>query len=247
MSYHFIKFFSLKEYSKRIVAYFDSFSKLEKINVPFQIEHGAYQSSEGRNKDYNYILKITVNSDINKFKSGIENKYSQLLEQLQPSLNEEKDVFSIEYRSSIQLMNKSVDSKSPINHVVFLPFSETCKIEEINKSFEYLTGLFNNLPGISSFSFGKCYDSISEKNYVFEMSFSDQTNRDNYLTNKQHLDVAHKIFPLLKNGAESIIAFDYSSSIIPTENSMLPNCSFFTFKPDEVKDSNNFILKTTLN
>lgn len=244
MSYHFIKFFSLKEYSKPIVTYFDSFSNLEKINVPFQVEHGAYKSSEGRNKGYNYILKFTVNSDITKFKSEIENEFKRLLEQLKLSL---EDVFSIEYETSTQLTNRSVESTSPINHVVFLPFNEMCTNEEINKSFEFLTSLFNELPGISSFSYGKCQDSISEKNYVFEMNFSDETKRDNYLTDKQHIDVAHKIIPLLKNGAESIIAFDYLTSVLPMKPLILSNSSFFTFKPEEEADSNNLIQKNTLN
>lgn len=247
MSYHFIKLFSFKEHSKLIVTYFDIFSKLEKINIPFQVEHGIYQSSEGRNKGYNYILKITANSDNTKFKSVIENEYRRLLEQLKPSLNETKDVFSIEYEPSILLTNKSVESQLPINHVVFLPFNETCNIKEINKSFEYLTSLFNKLPGISSFSYGKCRDSISEKNYVFEMHFSNETNRDNYLTDKQHIDVANKIIPLLKNGAESIIAFDYLTPIISRENSMLPNCSFFTFEPEDETDNNCLIPKTGIN
>lgn len=247
MNYHFIKLFSLKECSKSVITYFDDFLKSREIsNVSYLIEHGPYQSAEGRNKGYNYILKITVDGNPAKFKSETEKEYLKFLEKLKPSLNEEKEVFSIEYEPSTQLTNQSVHSQSPINHVVFLPFKETCKIIEINKSFELLTNLFNELPGIASFGYGQCHDS-SNKNYVFEMNFSDEAKRDNYLTDKQHVEVAHRIIPLLENGAESIIAFDYLTSITPKKLPALPNSSFFALKPEANIIENNPASKPALN
>lgn len=248
MNYHFIKLFSLKECSKSVITHFDNFLKSKKIdNVPFLTEHGTYQSSEGRNKGYNYLLKITIDGDAAKFKSEIENEYKALLKQLKTSLSEEKDVFSIEYEPSTQLSNQSVPIQFPINHIVFLPFKETCKNEEINKSFELLTNLFNELPGISSFSYGKCRDSISDKKYIFEMNFSDEANRDNYLTDKQHVEVAHRIIPLLEKGADSIIAFDYFTSMTPKKLFTLPNSSFFTLKPADTVVENNPAQKPAMN
>ena len=247
MNYHFIKLFSLKECSKSVITHFNDFLKSKKIdNVTYLIEHGAYQSSEGRNKGYNYLLKISIEGDAAKFKSEIENEYIELLEQLKPSLNEE-DVFSIEYEPSTQLTNQSVPIQSPINHVVFLPFKDTCKSVEINKSFKLLTNLFNELPGISSFGYGKCQDSISDKNFVFEMNFSDEANRDNYLTDKQHVEVAHRIIPLLEKGADSIIAFDYFTSMTPKKLFTLSNSSFFTLKPEDKVVENNPLPKPANN
>jgi Stress responsive A/B Barrel Domain len=248
MNYHFIKLFSLKEGSKSNITHFNNFLKFKEINnVTYLIEHGPYQSTEGRNKSYNYILKIAIDGDTAKFKSEIENDYLELLELLKPSLNEEEDIFSIEYEPSTQHTNQSVYSQSPINHVVFLPFKQTCKNKEINKSFELLTNLFNELPGISSFSYGKCRDSISNKNYIFEMNFSDAEKRDSYLTDKQHIEVAHRIIPLLKNGSESIIAFDYLTSMTSKKLSSLPNSSFFKLKPETNVVEKNPALKPALN
>lgn len=120
--------------------------------------------TEGLNKGYNYLLKIAIEGDADKFQSEIE--------------------IEIEYAPSTQLINKLVPIQSPINHIVFLPFKDTCKNVEINKSFELLTHLFNELPDISSFAYGKCQKTSSDKNYVFEIIFSDEANRDNYLTDE---------------------------------------------------------------
>lgn len=248
MNYHFIKLFSLKECSKSAITQFDDFLKSKELNkITHLIEHGPYQSAEGRNKGYNYILKISVDGNPAKFKSEAEKEYLEFLEQLKPFLNEEKEVFSIEYEPSTQLTNQSVHSQSPINHVVFLPFKETCKNVEINKSFELLTNLFNKLPGMSSFSYGKCQASISDKKYVFEMNFSDETNRDNYLTDKQHVEVAHRIIPLLEKGADSIIAFDYFTSKTSKKLFTLSNSSFFTLKPEDNITENNPVQKPAMN
>lgn len=41
------------------------------------------------------------------------------------------------------------------------------------------------------------------------MNFTNEINRDNYLKNEEHIKVAELIIPLLKDGENSIIAFDY--------------------------------------
>lgn len=249
MNYHFIKLFSLKECSKSNITHFNNFLKFKEMNsVTYLIEHGPYQSSEGRNKHYNYILKIAIHGDTAKFKSEIEDDYLELLEQLKPSFNQANDVFSIEYEHSTQLTNQLVPIQSPINHVVFLPFKETCKSVEINKSFELLTILFNELPGIYSFAYGKCQATSSDKSYVFEMIFSDEASRDIYLTDKQHINVAHRIIPLLENGSSSIIAFDYLTSMTPKKLSTVSsNNVFFKLKPKDNLAENNLVLKPALN
>lgn len=137
--------------------------------------------------------------------------------------------------------------QSPINHIVFLPFKNTCKNVEINKSFELLTHLFNELPSIFSFAYGKCQKTSSDKNYVFEMIFSDEANRDNYLTNEQHLEVAHRIIPLLEKRADSIIAFDYLTSMTPKKLFALANSSFFTLKSEDNVVENTRRLKPAIN
>lgn len=248
MNYHFIKLFSLKECSKPVMNHFNEFLIAKRIeNLPFLIEHGAYQSSEGLNKGYNYLLKIAIEGDADKFQSEIENEYKAFLEPFKPSFNEENDVFLIEYAPSTQLINKLVPIQSPINHIVFLPFKDTCKNVEINKSFELLTHLFNELPGIFSFAYGKCQKTSSDKNYVFEMIFSDEANRDNYLTDEQHLEVAHHIIPLLEKGADSIIAFDYLTSMTPKKLFALTNSSFFTLKSEDNVVENTRRLKPAIN
>lgn len=231
MNYHFIKLFSLKDCSESIISHFNNFLK-SKDTRNLTIEHGAYQSLEGRNKNYNYLLKISVTEDPTQLKAIIENEYLELLKHLKITLND-KNIFSIVYESSVQLINQSVKYKSPMNHLVFLPFKETCKHEEIEESFELLTNLFKELPGIASFSYGKCPESA--KNYVFEMNFADEENRDSYLIDPKHIEVAQRIIPLLEKGEESIIAFDYPLAIPAEKLSTLTNSSFFTPKNEKDK------------
>jgi hypothetical protein len=210
MNYNFIKLFSFRKCSDTITGHFNTFLKSnEKDHHIYQIEHGDYHSAEGLNKEYNYILKIVLNDrDIEKFKTTIKNEYEKLLGNVKSSLKNE-EILSFEYESNQQLTKQSIQQKSTINHVVFLPFKENCSEKDINNAFSLLTNLFNTMEGISSFCYGKVKHTLSDKEYVFEMNFTNEINRDNYLKNEEHIKVAELIIPLLKDGENSIIAFDY--------------------------------------
>ncbi|MES2141787.1 MAG: Dabb family protein [Pseudomonadota bacterium] len=229
MSYRFIKLFSLKEPSEIVIDHFKDFLKSNEINkCTFQIEQGLYASTENRNQGYNYLLKVTsFEEDIENFKIELEleKEYKKLLKTIALYLNENHKTFSIYYEPSQQFTNLSIE-KTQINHIVFLPFKSSCTDEEIDQSFLQLKKLFNDLPGISSFCYGKCEGSL-EKSYVFEMGFSDKQARDSYLTNDQHVKVANYIIPLLEKGKESIIVFDYSPSKI-NKRPELKSSSFFS-------------------
>ncbi len=66
---------------------------------------------------------------------------------------------------------------------------------------------------IKSFSYGKNCSSEGlncDYNYGFTMQFSSAADRDHYLQHQDHVDIAiDHILPLLLNGADSVLAFDY--------------------------------------
>ncbi|BBB14981.1 stress responsive A/B barrel domain protein [Candidatus Rickettsiella viridis] len=109
----------------------------------------------------------------------------------------------------LQLSKPLPIDKLQTNHIVFLPFKENCSDLVITEAFSLLKNLFDTLCGISSFQYGKCADLSLDKNYIFEMAFTDCVARDHYLTHDTHIKAAEFIIPLLKNGKQSIIAFDY--------------------------------------
>jgi hypothetical protein len=99
-----------------------------------------------------------------------------------------------------------------IKHIVLLKFKENCPSQDIEWCFKALAGLKDHIPEILSFNHG-CYRSQEGLNqgygHGFEMEFSDERCRDIYLDHQVHKDVAGKIIPLLEDGFNSVIAFDY--------------------------------------
>lgn len=99
-----------------------------------------------------------------------------------------------------------------MKHIVLLQFKETHTLEEIKHAFDLLEGLGKVIPQIKSFKYGK-YDSNEGLNhgfdYGFEIEFDNAEDRDIYLVHPDHVEVAGKIIPMLKNGTDSLMAFDY--------------------------------------
>lgn len=209
---NFIKLFSLKKFPQIAMNAFDAFLKNKAVkNCTYRIESGFYNSQENLNHHYNYIIKIrsTAHSDVETFKIAIEEEYEKLVGIINPYLDENVPTFSTQYQTLLQISKPVSVDKLQINHLVFLPFKENCSNLAINESFSRLKNLLDKLYGISSFQYGKCEHVALEKNYIFEMAFTDCAARDHYLTHDEHLKVAEFIIPLLKNGKQSIIAFDY--------------------------------------
>jgi hypothetical protein len=239
MSYRLLKLFSLKTSSENIISYFDNFLNSKKVNnCSYQIEHGFYKSNENRNKGYNYILKVIVDDDIEEFKLEMEKEYTQLLRNINPFLKEEEVIFSLEYEPFAQFTHKIIQ-KSQINHIVFIPFKESCSKEDITNSFSRLQKLFDNLEGMQSFCYGKCINKNSDKNYVFEIEFSSEISRNNYLSHEEHIKVAEFIIPLLQDGEKSIIAFDYLLKEKPKKLPNLQHTLFSTSGVDNKKEENS--------
>lgn len=79
------------------------------------------------------------------------------------------------------------------------------------------------------------------------MTFADEKKRDNYLIDPQHLEVAQRIIPLLEKGAESIIAFDYFTSIPSGKLLTLTNSSIFASKTENDIIEDKPTTKPTMN
>mmetsp|Transcript_9538 Transcript_9538/g.17904 ORF Transcript_9538/g.17904 Transcript_9538/m.17904 type:complete len:151 (+) Transcript_9538:50-502(+) len=75
-----------------------------------------------------------------------------------------------------------------------------------------------NLPGVIEWNYGP-YNSFEgfNKTYNWGMSFKfeDQYSRDFWIVHKDHEDGINKLMPLLKNGPNSVVAFDH---LLPVEN-----------------------------
>lgn len=99
-----------------------------------------------------------------------------------------------------------------MKHIVFLQFKESLTKAEIQHVFDLLEGLGKTIPEIKTFKYGK-YDSGEGANqgfdYGFEIEFDNAADRDVYLVHPDHVAVAGQIIPQLKNGMNSLLAFDY--------------------------------------
>jgi hypothetical protein len=103
-----------------------------------------------------------------------------------------------------------------ITHIVLLRVASNVKEDQIIKALKKLGRLQSTaITQIKSFTYGK--NSSPEGlnrgyNYGFTMQFSSAADRDYYLQHQDHIDIAkNHILPLLENGAESALAFDYES------------------------------------
>ncbi len=105
-------------------------------------------------------------------------------------------------------------SQSKVIHNVIIEIKESATQIEIDAFFHGLVDLKENnlIPGILSVTYGP-YDSPEGLNkgfnYGFSMVFENSEARDNYLPHPEHERVKQLILPLLKDGLNSVIAFDW--------------------------------------
>ncbi len=101
-----------------------------------------------------------------------------------------------------------------IKHIVLLKFKDGIDKNAIKNTFALLQGLQTTIPQIKSFKYGQ-YESKEGLNhgfeYGFEIEFATAEDRDIYLYHPDHVVVAGKIIPLLQDGTNSLIAFDYDT------------------------------------
>jgi hypothetical protein len=99
-------------------------------------------------------------------------------------------------------------------HNVMLHIKDDTAQEDIDRFFNAMIELKVQglIPGIVSFSYGE-YNSTEglnkNFNYGFSMIFESIEARDNYLPHPEHDKVKELILPLLYDGLNSVIAFDY--------------------------------------
>jgi hypothetical protein len=101
-----------------------------------------------------------------------------------------------------------------IKHFVLLQIADHIKTNEIEKMVNKLVELKNtSIPQIKKISYGKsCSIEGLERgfNYAFVMEFENVSERDIYINHADHKKVsAEYILPILKNGIESVIVFDF--------------------------------------
>lgn len=102
-----------------------------------------------------------------------------------------------------------------IKHIVLLKFKKSITENTISDLMDKLNKLKIQIGGIETFSWGK-YNSPEGLNqgftHAFEMIFNDELSRNEYLSNKQHLEIANLINenlePINDNNI-NIIAFDF--------------------------------------
>jgi hypothetical protein len=99
-----------------------------------------------------------------------------------------------------------------IKHIVLIKFKEDVSDEQINDCFFQLANLKQVL-AILSFKRIK-YNSNEGLNqdfiHGFEMEFSDEVARDQYLNSEMHGKVAKNIIQYIHDFPRGLIAFDYS-------------------------------------
>ena len=100
-----------------------------------------------------------------------------------------------------------------MHNVIFRVRDDVSK-EEVAHFFDTMVELKekNLVPGILSFSYGP-YSSTEglnqQYNYGFSMVFESEEARDVYLPHPEHDRVKALIVPMLHDGINSVIAFDY--------------------------------------
>ena len=207
MNYREITLFSVKDVAA-IIPHFNRLVESVK-NMPCKLEHGVYESQENLNKGYNYVLKITSSNNSETSNVLFQKEYKLLLEEIIPALGKE-EILTFVYKPSQQLINENLQETPKINHIVFFPFSANCLDKTIAEVFSKLKELFPKVEGITGFCYGERLNSPHvAREYVFEMQFLNLAARDKYLTQREHVEVAEFIIPLLENGKASVIAFDY--------------------------------------
>lgn len=102
-----------------------------------------------------------------------------------------------------------------IKHIVLLKFQKSLSADTVNNLMSKLSDLKNQLDGIEAFSWGS-YNSPEGLNqgftHGFEMIFSNESARNEYLNNSKHLEIAHLINKKLEspeNNNSNIVAFDF--------------------------------------
>lgn len=102
-----------------------------------------------------------------------------------------------------------------IYHIVLLQVASHVSENNIRIAIENLGALrYHDIPEILSFSYGKNAspeDLHRNYNFGFTMTFANEDDRDAYLAHPEHIRIAkEQILPLLVDGVNSALAFDYS-------------------------------------
>lgn len=102
-----------------------------------------------------------------------------------------------------------------IKHIVLFMFKDDAEPEEIAAIFQHFTVLQQVNSAIRSYTFGQ-YNGCATMpnhgfNYGFEMEFANEEDRDHFMENPEHLSIAPRIYAMLKDGANSIMAFGYDT------------------------------------
>lgn len=103
-----------------------------------------------------------------------------------------------------------------IKHIVLLTLSEGISLKQINLILQKLVALKQELR-IHSFASGN-YSSPEGLNrgynFAFIMEFLNSSDRDHYLSHPKHIEIAqNEILPLLADGINSALAFDFQATL----------------------------------
>jgi len=103
-----------------------------------------------------------------------------------------------------------------LKHIVLFAFKDDADPAEIEAIFQRFAWLRTVMPEIRSFSWGKFNGTpVMPRhgyNHGFEMEFESEAERQRYLENDDHLSLAPRIYALLKDSENSLLAFGYEAS-----------------------------------
>lgn len=102
-----------------------------------------------------------------------------------------------------------------IKHIVLFQFKDDVEPNEIDAVFKHFTALQRDTPAIKSYTYGR-YNGCATMpnhcfNYGFEMEFANVEDRNQYMEDPNHLSIAPRIYAILQDGDNSIMAFGYDT------------------------------------
>ncbi len=101
-----------------------------------------------------------------------------------------------------------------IVHMVILRIRKNVAAKEIERVFDAIGALKQDIPGILSYSWGP-YSSPEgmqrDFTHGFCMTFIDPKSRDVYLPHPLHEKVKAQVLAILEGGLDGVLAFDYET------------------------------------
>ncbi|MEB3334919.1 MAG: Dabb family protein [Cyanobacteriota bacterium] len=104
-----------------------------------------------------------------------------------------------------------------VHHLVLFRFRADLPPEAVPRAFDKLRALRELIPGITGFSGGAdCSREGLNRGFThgFCMTFKDAAARDAYLPHPEHQRLVEELAPLLEDGIEGVLTFDFCDGFL---------------------------------